>query len=166
MPRSSLQALHKALLWELLWSVWGNSRYHWSFSTRRKLVMCHARMSYASPHLPFGVTTRSSLQALLIRPCIGLRALVKCLGGTLGVTKYLVRINKDRYHIEVQHASTGQCSVLPWVPFKHFTWGNIQITLFKSFIMCNVKCLGELLVILNIQMSLRSVILSIHVSFI
>jgi hypothetical protein len=37
-----------------------------------------------------------------------------------------------------------QCLVLPWVPFKHFTWGTIQMTTpFK--IMCNVKCLGELL---------------------
>jgi hypothetical protein len=41
---------------------------------------------------------------------------------------------------------------------------HIQIALLKSF-MCNVKCLGELLVILNIQMSLRSMIPNIHMSF-
>jgi hypothetical protein len=46
-----------------------------------------------------------------------------------------------------------QCLMLPWVPFKHFTWGAIQITHFK--IMCNAKCSGEHLVTLNIHMHLE-----------
>ena len=150
MPRSSLQALHKALnalrafvkcLGELSAPLIMYQNWSWSCAMRDELMpvhICHLVL----PGVPY---------KHFIRPCIGLRALVKCLGGTLGVTKYLVRINKDRYHIEVQHASTGQCSVLPWVPFKHFAWIAIHITPFRSF-RYNVKCLGELLVILNMHL--------------